>query len=244
MKAAMLQHVDLQRHNMFQQSVNNVRDLLKKLLRDLEARMNDKTDEVFVSVKRDYRAVLGGGDAPQGQILPKSERLSRKEVLRIIGGIEAQFQRIAAGEPLEDEVQEDAAQSEVSPKLEQDSDQPAKSDAPASSKSQEDRSFHNDSGAANSIQPRAPAGQTMTEDPRSGNEIPVEAALPSADSILKPTGTEQDNPKPIEHSQPLDDGVTKEIVKRETPEALDAQFDRSPVNKLESGSSYGDVDSD
>ena len=244
MKAAMLQHVDLQRHTMFQRSVDKVRDQLKKLLKDLEARMNNRTDEVFISVKRDYRAVLGGGDVPQGQILPKSERLSRKEVLRIIDGTEAQFQRIAAGEPLEDEDNEKAAQNEDSPKLEQDADQLTKSGAPASPKSQEDRSFNNDSAAANSIQPKAPEDQTMTEDPQNGDETPVEAALPSVESILKPTGTGQDNQKPNEDSQPLDDGVTKENVKRETPEALDAQFDWSPVNNSESGSSYGDVDSD
>ena len=55
-------------------------------------------------MQRDYRSVLGGGTAvARGELLPKSERLTRKEVLRIVNGVEAQFRKIAAGEAFQAE---------------------------------------------------------------------------------------------------------------------------------------------
>ncbi|KAL8771791.1 MAG: hypothetical protein Q9194_004793 [Teloschistes cf. exilis] len=106
MKIIMTGHVDQNRHSMFRQSVDGVRQQLKKLTIDVEARMNDKTDEVFVAMQRDYRSILGGG-APEGQLLPKSERTLRKEVLHIVEGVEAIFRRVAAGEKVEDDEDED-----------------------------------------------------------------------------------------------------------------------------------------
>ncbi|KAL8628455.1 hypothetical protein Q9189_005865 [Teloschistes chrysophthalmus] len=105
-KAIMTGHVDQNRHTMFRQSVDGVRQQLKKLTKDVEARMNDKTDEVFVAMQRDYRSVLGGG-APEGQLLPKSERMLRKELLHIVEGVETIFRKVAAGEKVEDDEDED-----------------------------------------------------------------------------------------------------------------------------------------
>jgi len=102
MKAIMHAYVDHNRHTMFQQSVDEVGKQLKKMLSDLEASMNDKTDKVFISMQRDYRSVLGGGtSAAHGEILPKSERLTRKEILNIVEGVEAQFRKIATSEAFE-----------------------------------------------------------------------------------------------------------------------------------------------
>lgn len=64
--------------------------------------MNAKTDEVFVSMQRDYRAVLGGG-APQGQVLPKHERIMRQTISSTLDDVEAQFRKIAAGTMPEEE---------------------------------------------------------------------------------------------------------------------------------------------
>lgn len=94
MKAVMHAYVDRNRHTMFQQSVDEVGKQLKKMLSDLEASMNDKTDKVFISVQRDYRSVLSSTSAAYGELLPKSERLTRKDVLRIVEGVEAQFRKI------------------------------------------------------------------------------------------------------------------------------------------------------
>ena len=101
--------------------------------------MNDRTDEVFVSMQRDYRSVLGGGVATEGQLLPKSERLLRKDVLRIVEGVESIFRKVARGEVVEDddeeegkEVDEDTISTEEattdrSAKLDRESESPPQS---------------------------------------------------------------------------------------------------------------------
>ena len=98
MKSAMNGHVNDERYTMFQQSVDEVRHRLNKMGKDVENTMNDKADEVFVLIRRDYRSVLGGGDMPQGQLLPKAQRLLRKEILTIVAGVEQLFDKIALGE--------------------------------------------------------------------------------------------------------------------------------------------------
>ena len=107
MKAAMNSHVAQERHTMFQSSADNVRSRLSVMLKELDVSMNDKADEVYIAMRRDYNSVLGGGEVPQsGEILPKTQRLVRKEMMRIIGGVERLFQKIA-GLEVKDEDDED-----------------------------------------------------------------------------------------------------------------------------------------
>lgn len=103
MKAIMHAHVDYNRHTMFKQSVDEVRKQLKKMLSDLEAGMHDNIDKVFMSMQRDYRSVLGGGGAQAHDLLPKSERSTRKEVLRIMQGAKTRFQKLTISEATEEE---------------------------------------------------------------------------------------------------------------------------------------------
>ena len=98
MKSAMNGHVSEERHTMFQRSVDEVRERLTKMGKEVENTMNDKADEVFILIQRDYRSVLGGGDVPHGQLLPKAQRLLRKEILRVIGDVESFFSKIASGD--------------------------------------------------------------------------------------------------------------------------------------------------
>ena len=96
MKAAMNSHVAQERHTMFQSSAENVKSRLSIMLKELEAFMNDKADEVYLAMRRDYNSVLGGGEVPQnGEILPKAQRLVRKEMMQIIDGVEKVFSKIA-----------------------------------------------------------------------------------------------------------------------------------------------------
>ena len=89
-------HVLQERQKMFQESADNVRRMLDSMVKEVGAIIDEKADEVFVQIKRDYRAVLGGGDVQQdGEILPKTQRLVRKEVMRIIDGVEKVFMRVA-----------------------------------------------------------------------------------------------------------------------------------------------------
>ena len=96
MKAAMNSHVAQERHTMFESSAENVKSRLSIMLKELEAFMNDKADEVYLAMRRDYNSVLGGGEVPQnGEILPKAQRLVRKEMMQIIDGVEKVFSKIA-----------------------------------------------------------------------------------------------------------------------------------------------------
>lgn len=110
MKAAMNSHVAQERHTMFQSSAENVESRLSVMLKELEVYMNDKADEVYIAMRRDYNSVLGGGDVPQnGEILPKTQRLVRKEMMRIIDGVEKIFREIA-GLEVKDEDDEEGDQ--------------------------------------------------------------------------------------------------------------------------------------
>ena len=72
MKAAMNSHVADRRHTMFQESAEHVRKLLTDLVKDVESMLAEKTDYVFVQMKRDYCSVLSGGEVPQNsETLPK-----------------------------------------------------------------------------------------------------------------------------------------------------------------------------
>ena len=103
MKAALNGHVEKQRHVMFQRSADEVRNLLKQMVKTLQETLDEKADEIFLAMRRDYRSVLGGGDLPHGELLPKAQRLMRKEVMGKIGKAEKIFKKVAGLEVEEDE---------------------------------------------------------------------------------------------------------------------------------------------
>lgn len=104
MKAHMNSHVLHTRLTMFRESADNVQSRLEDMGEKMEGLMGDKTDEVFAQMKRDYRSVIGGGDLPQdGQILPKDQRIVRKEVMKILDEVEKSFLRVS-GKGVEDDV--------------------------------------------------------------------------------------------------------------------------------------------
>ena len=101
MKAAMQDHVDQERHVMFQQSADEAKRRLMEMVEQASETMSDRMDEVFVAMRRDYRSVLGGGDT-QGEVLPKSQRLLRKQVMITLDGVERLF-KTALGQTTEDD---------------------------------------------------------------------------------------------------------------------------------------------
>ena len=67
------------------------------MVKDAKDRLGEKTEEVFTYMKRDYRSIIGCGDLPQnGQILPKEQRIARKEVMKIIKGVEKTYESCGA----------------------------------------------------------------------------------------------------------------------------------------------------
>ena len=108
MKAAMNSHVAQERHTMFSASAENVKARLSDMTKELEVSTSDKADEVYLAMRRDYNSVLGGGNVPQtDEILPKTQRLVRKEMMRIIDGVEKIFMKIAGLEVKDEDDEED-----------------------------------------------------------------------------------------------------------------------------------------
>ncbi|CAO1602122.1 hypothetical protein XANCAGTX0491_005753 [Xanthoria calcicola] len=101
MKTYMSSHVEGHRDAMFKASADEVRNQLEDMVSSVEETLADKTDEVFMQIKRDYRSVLGGEDLPQGEVLPRVQRLVRKETKKTIGGVE-RLMKIAVGLEVED----------------------------------------------------------------------------------------------------------------------------------------------
>lgn len=90
-------HVDHQRRIMFVESAEAAQKRLEALVKQVEAMMSERVMEVFVAMRRDYRSVLGGAEESQGELLPKAERLMRKEVIRILEDIERMFTDVLDG---------------------------------------------------------------------------------------------------------------------------------------------------
>ena len=110
MKGHVVGHIEHQRHQMFQDSCDHVRILLRKVLRGVEELMENKAEEVFQMMKLDYCAVLGGGvDIPQGQVAPRWQREMRGSVMKLINSAEKIFKRVAGIEVEDDENVDDAA---------------------------------------------------------------------------------------------------------------------------------------
>ena len=98
-------HVDEERHTMFEQSAKSVEEQLRSMVREVQKTLSDKTDEIFIKTRRDYLSVLGGDDIPEGELLPKEQRLGRQEVMKIIDKVDEIFQRVLDG--IDDEPKEE-----------------------------------------------------------------------------------------------------------------------------------------
>lgn len=90
---------------MFQASGDKVKNSLAELIKIVEEQLGEKTDEVFVSMRRDYRAVLGAGEVQEGEILPRPQRLCRKEIKGVIEGVQKIFEKVVNGRLDEDDSQ-------------------------------------------------------------------------------------------------------------------------------------------
>ena len=106
MKGHMNEQVEAERHTMFEQSTEVVKERLTTMARLVEEVMLNKADEVFMQIRRDCLAVLGGAEDPQGEFMPKWERTMRQEVMEVISGCEKIFKKIVGIED-EEEEQED-----------------------------------------------------------------------------------------------------------------------------------------
>lgn len=108
-------HVDHQRRIMFAESAEAAQKRLEALVKQVEAMMSERVMEVFVAMRRDYRSVLGGAEETQGELLPKAERLMRKELIRILEDIERMFTDVLDGKVEENaDLEEEYVKNEMS----------------------------------------------------------------------------------------------------------------------------------
>ncbi|TGO22096.1 hypothetical protein BPAE_0182g00030 [Botrytis paeoniae] len=82
MKDHMRAYIDQKRNSMFKESCDEVKKSLDKMCRRVEESMNNKTDEVYLLMRRDYLQVLNG--AQVGEVMPKWERHMRLQVARAL----------------------------------------------------------------------------------------------------------------------------------------------------------------
>ncbi len=108
-------HVDHQRRVMFVESAEAAQKRLEALVKQVEAMMSERVMEVFVAMRRDYRSVLGGAEETQGELLPKAERLMRKELIRTLEDIERMFTDVLDGKVEENaDLEEEHVKNEMS----------------------------------------------------------------------------------------------------------------------------------
>lgn len=226
MKAAMIEHVDTERHTMFPHSCEEVRTKLKAMLRQVEELMGNKADEVFVAISRDYRSVLGGSDAPQGEMMPRWQRTMRKEVKTVIDRAEKIFKR-AAGIEVEDDDDEAAADVKEDSDKSSNADLERDGDAPEKLKAEDGETAPTTVGDGQDVKMEGD-GEAFTR-----NASPAsEAGVDDPATVLEQTTGNEDvemaddgQKKPGKASRPRDSGVgmtlgenTSESSTESTPE--------------------------
>lgn len=96
MKTHMTNHVTAQKDTMFQRATQVVRDMITDLIKDVEEHMANRTDQVFVGMRRDYLQVLSNVRVDD-VMMPKWERSLRGTVEDVIHQSEEGFEAILEG---------------------------------------------------------------------------------------------------------------------------------------------------
>ena len=96
MKTHMTNHVTAQKDTMFQRATQVVRNMIMDLIKDVEEHMANRTDEVFVGMRRDYLQVLSNVRVDD-LTMPKWERSLRSTIEEIIQQSEENFEAILEG---------------------------------------------------------------------------------------------------------------------------------------------------
>ncbi|KAI9785143.1 MAG: hypothetical protein M1839_000781 [Geoglossum umbratile] len=94
MRSHMSNHVDHAKDIMFKKSTDEVRRHLGKMLSSVQETVANRTEKVFLLIKRDYMSVLGGGSSTQ-ELMPKEERLARRGAEDIVRKYDRDWQELA-----------------------------------------------------------------------------------------------------------------------------------------------------
>ncbi|KAI4715999.1 hypothetical protein E4T48_07804 [Aureobasidium sp. EXF-10727] len=108
MKSHMTNHVTAQKDSMFQRATQVVRDMIKNLIKDVEENMANRTDQVFVGMRRDYLQVLSNVRVDDIE-MPKWERSLRGTIEDIIQQSEEGFEAVLEGRDVSEDEAIDGA---------------------------------------------------------------------------------------------------------------------------------------
>ena len=210
---------------MFEASAAKVKDSLGGLIKTVEEQLGEKTDEVFVSVRRDYRAVLGAGEAQEGQILPRPQRLCRKEIKGVIEGVKKIFEKVINGELDED----DSKTGDVGD--EEDDEEGEDRDV-----DEDEAKTDPDSTATEALKVKGDEAENY----RGGNENGKEGGLKTDAASPDPTGFKGEDGEGVGHDEKTttsDAEASDEGSQAESGESGDGSAaPESPSNQLSSGS--------
>lgn len=108
MKVHMTSQVGQTKDTMFDDCINHIRDLIKKMLRGTREHLLEKVDEVYLAIEREYTSVVIGQDTRASGALPREQRVLRKNVLEIVDGADYKFQQaVGLAPPDEEEMEEE-----------------------------------------------------------------------------------------------------------------------------------------
>lgn len=120
MKHHMNDHVDRVRHTMFKDATRTVQDHLNKMCKVLKEQMENKADEIYVSMRHDYLKALGG-EHVNTTVLSKEERTMRAQIKPVLMNVDRRFKAVLDGTV--DDALDDG--DDAQPKAEEDGEQPA-----------------------------------------------------------------------------------------------------------------------
>ena len=98
MKAAMSEHVERNRHHMFNEATMTVKRHLDAMCRSLQETMELRADEIYIKMKADYMQVLGGVQINQEAVMSREERAMRTAIMAKLRAVDPQFEPIAKGD--------------------------------------------------------------------------------------------------------------------------------------------------
>lgn len=140
MKTHMTNHVTAQKDNMFQRATQVVRNMIMDLTKDIEEHMANRTDQVFVGMRRDYLQVLNNVRIDD-ITMPKWERSLRGTIEDIVQQSEETFEAIIDGREVavpEDEASAGALKDENDGTEDEDADQDKRKEIKGDTNSDED----------------------------------------------------------------------------------------------------------
>ncbi|KAF2503115.1 hypothetical protein BU16DRAFT_29835 [Lophium mytilinum] len=106
MKGIMAGHVEQEKNSMFRDATDTVKERLSKMVETVDESMRERGDAIFENMRRDYMAILGGVHIRPGEVMPRAERMLRKNVLDFLLSADDHFKAVLDGEV--DEIVEEA----------------------------------------------------------------------------------------------------------------------------------------